>query len=232
MEITWWEETYNTLLEGFLEGFVPFLFHLFVALLIFIIGWFIAIFMGRLVAEVLKKLKFNQIFEGGVWKDALEKAEFKVDASGFVGAIIKWVLVIVALWLALGFMGTKFDGFMPFAVLLEEVLAYLPNVIVAAFIFVVAVIIADLLGKVIRVSVESIRVGYGHFTESIVRWAIIIFALLAILKQLGLGITDWVLELIMYIIVIIFIGLAIAFGLGGKKVAEEILENWYRKIKR
>jgi len=224
---TWWSDTYEQLAQGFMEGFVPFLFELIVAILLFIIGWFIAVFIGRIVAEILKKLKFNQIFEGGVWKEALEKADLKMDAAGFIGAIVKWVLVIVALWVALGFI----DSLEPFTVLLGKILGYLPNVVIAAFIFVVAVIVADLLGKFIRAAVESIRVGYGHAVELIVKWAIIFFAFLAILQQLEFVAAEWIFTLIQIVIGGIVVAFAIAFGLGGKNVAAEILENLYRKLK-
>jgi len=208
-------------------GFGPFLLQLIIAILIFIIGWFIAILVGKIVAEILKKLKFNKIFEEGVWKEALEKADFKVDASGFIGTIVKWILVIVALWVALGFI----EHFEPFTEFLERILAYLPNVVIAAFIFVVAVIVADLLGKVIRVAVESLKVGYGQVAEMIVKWAIIIFAFLTILEQLGFVAATWIFQLIQIILIGIVAGCAIAFGLGGKNVAGEILENLYKKIK-
>ena len=210
-----------------MEGFVPFLFQLIVAILLFIIGWFIAVFIGKIVTEILKRLKFNQIFEGGVWREAMEKADLKMDAAGFVGAIVKWVLVIVALWVAIGFI----DSLEPFAALLKSILGYLPNVVIAAFIFVVAVIIADLLGKFIRAAVESIKVGYGHVVELIVKWAIIIFAFLAILQQLEFAAADWIFTVLMIAFGGIAVAFALAFGLGGKNVAAEILENLYRKIK-
>lgn len=222
-----WGDIYERFAEGFMDGFVPFLFQLIVAIILFIIGWFIAVFIGRLVAEILKKLKFNSIFEGGVWKEAIEKAELKMDAAGFVGAIVKWVLVIVALWVALSFI----ESFEPFTVLLGGILGYLPNVVISAFIFVVAVIIADLLGKFIRATVESIKVGYGHAVELIVKWAIIFFAFLAILKQLEFVGAEWIVTLVQIVIGGIVVAFAIAFGLGGKNVAAEILENLYRKLK-
>ena len=226
MNTNWMELTQEKLAEVWV-GFLTFLPQLIIAILVFIIGWFIAILIGRIVAEILKKLRFNQIFEAGVWKEALEKAEFKVDASGFVGAIIKWVLVIVALWIALGLLG---ESFAPFTQFLEDVLNYLPNVVIAAFIFVVAVIVADLLGKVLRVAVESTRVGYGHIVEVIVKWAIMIFAIWAILIQLEIA-SELLMTIFQGLIALIVIAGGIAFGLGGKSAAEEILGNLHRKLK-
>ena len=67
------------------------------AILVFIIGWFFALGIGKLVAEILARVKLNQVFERAGWKTALEKAEVKVNPSEFIGAIVKWILVIVVL---------------------------------------------------------------------------------------------------------------------------------------
>jgi len=226
MNTTWLDVTTGKLMDLW-TGFLGFLPALILAIVVFIIGWFIALLLGKVVAEIMKKLKFNQLFETGVWKEALAKAEFKVDAADFVGAIVKWVLVIVFLWITMGLLG---ESFYPFTEFLGSVLAYLPNVIIAAFIFVVAVIVSDLLGKMVRVTVESIRVGYGHLVEVIVRWAIIIFAVLAILIQLQIA-EDLLMTMFVGLVALLVIAGGIAFGLGGKDVAGEILGNLYKKLK-
>ena len=159
-------------------------------------------------------------------KDALEKAEFKVDATEFVGAAFKWVLVIVFLLAAVEVLGlTQFAGF------LTNVLDYLPNVIVAVLIFVVAVIIADLLEKVVRAAVEGAKVGYGNLVGLIVRWSIWVFAIFAILYQLkiALGLIEILLSGIVGLVVLAG---GIAFGLGGKEVAGEILRDLKGKFQR
>ena len=195
------------------------------AIIIFLIGWFIAIGIGKLVSEILKRLQFNRIFEKGAWKTALEKAELKADAAGFIGAIVKWVLVIVFLLAAVEILGlVEFAGF------LTNVLGYLPNVIVAALIFVVAVIIADILEKVVRATVEGIKVGYGGVVGAIVRWSIWIFAILAILIQLQIA-TQLILTLFTGFVALLTIAGGIAFGLGGKDVAAEALEGLKKRLK-
>ena len=91
------------------------------AIIIFAIGWFISVGVGRLIAGILRKLKFNKLFERGVWRGALEKAEIKVDASGFIGAIFKWILVIVFLLAAVEIL-----GFVQFAGVLKSILFKTP----------------------------------------------------------------------------------------------------------
>jgi hypothetical protein len=223
--VTDWYSVTLQALQNLWQGFLNFIPALIGAVIVFVIGWFISIGIGKLVAEILKKLRFNRIFEKGAWKEALEKAEFKVDAAGFVGAIVKWVLVIVFLMAAVEILGlTEFAGF------LGQILGYLPNVIVAAFIFVAAVIIADLLEKVVRAAVESIKIGYGHLVGVIIRWSIWIFAILAILMQLKVA-PALIQTIFTGFIAVLVISAGIAFGLGGKDVAGQIVQDLYRKLK-
>jgi len=225
MVIDWTLVTWEAL-QNLWQGFLIFIPKLVGAILIFIIGWFISVAVGKLIAEILKRIKFNQVFGRGVWKEALEKAEIKVDASGFIGAIVKWVLVIVFLLAAVEIL-----GLVQFADFLTKVLAYLPNVIVAALIFVVAVIIADILEKVVRAAVEGgVRVGYGQIVGAIVRWSIWIFAILAILIQLKIA-PALLQTLFIGFVALIAIAGGIAFGLGGKEVAAELLQDLKKKLK-
>lgn len=206
-------------LQSLWQGFLSFVPLLIGAIIVLVVGWIIAVGVGKIITEILKKIRFNQIFEKGNWDEALAKADIKVDASGFIGAIVKWVLVIVFLMAAVEILGfTEFAGF------LEGVLNYLPNVVVAALIFVVTVIVADILEKIIRVSVERMKVGYGRTVSAIVKWSIWTFAVLAILAQLGIA-RAFVETLFTGIIAMLVIASGIAFGLGGKDVAADLLKG-------
>lgn len=226
MIITGWLDTTIIALKNLWLGFIDFIPNLIGAIIVFLIGWLISIAVGKLIAEILKRIKFNRIFEKGGWKTALEKAEIKVDASAFIGAIIKWVLLIVFLAAAVEILG--FNQLTVF--LTQKVLPFLPNVVVAAFIFVVAVIIADILEKVVRAAVEGAKVGYGQLVGAIVRWSIWVFAILIILSQLGIGET-FMADLFRGIVVMIVLAIGLAFGLGGKDVAAEILQDLRNKLR-
>ncbi|MDO8655491.1 MAG: hypothetical protein Q7R48_03750 [bacterium] len=207
-------------LQSLWMGFLSFVPSLIGAIIVFVIGWIVSVAAGKLVTEILKRIKFNQIFEKGNWDEALAKADIKVDTSGFLGAIVKWVLVIVFLTVAVEIL-----GFSEFAGFLKNVLNYLPNVVVASLIFVVTVIVTDITEKIIRVSVEKIKVGYGRTVSAIIKWSIWVFAIIAILSQLKFEAADWVFELVKTAFMGISLALAIAFGLGGKDVAADLLKS-------
>jgi len=224
MVLDWYYVTIQAL-QNLWQGFLSFIPVLLGAIIVFVIGWFISVGVGKLITEILKRVKFNQIFEKGGWKSALEKAEIKVDPSGFIGAIVKWILVIVFLLAAVEILGLiQFAGF------LKSVLAYLPNVIVASLIFVVTVILVDIVEKIVRAAVESIKVGYGAMVSAVIKWSIWVFALLAILHQLGIA-KPFMETLFTGLVAMLVISLGIAFGLGGKEVAAEILQDVKRKLK-
>lgn len=213
--------TFQNLWQGFLN-FIP---SLVGALVVFIVGWFIANGVGKLIDRILVKLKWNLIFENRGWKEALEKAEIKVEPTKFIGAIIKWILIIVFLLAAVEILGfTQFAGF------LKDILLYLGNVFIAVLIFVVTLVIVDIVDKLVKVALERISIGYTQVVSLIVRWSIWIFAGLVILDQLKIG-RPFMEYLFMGIIGIIVITFGIAFGLGGKDLAKEILENLKNRIK-
>ncbi len=222
--LDWYSVTLQSL-QGLWQGVIAFIPSLAGALVVFLIGWMVSVAVGAVVSDVLRRLKFNDMFETGGWKKALERADIKVDPAGFIGGIIKWVLVIVFLMASVEILGLS-----QFAVFLQSVLAYLPNVVVACLIFVAAVVISDILEKVMRTMVEGTQVGYGSLVSMIVRWSIWIFALVAILLQLRVA--PFLLQtLLTGIVALIVLAGGIALGLGGKDVAAEFLQDLRRKFR-
>jgi hypothetical protein len=227
MIITDWFDTTKDALLGVWHELINFIPNLVGAIIVFLIGWAIAVAVGKLVAEILKRLQFNKIFEKGTWKTALQRAEINVDASAFIGAIFKWILLIIFLIAAIQILG--FNQLKSF---FDSVLEYLPNVVVSAFIFVIAVIVADILEKIVRASVESFKVGYGYIVGIIVRWSIWVFAILAILQQLHIQAADWMVQFIQIAFMGLVAGLAIAFGLGGRDAAKSAIESMKNGLRK
>ncbi len=220
----WISITYGALL-GAWEGFIAFVPTLIGAIIVFVVGWLISVAVGRVIATILHRMQFNKLFEHAHWQEAMKKAELQTDPSEFIGAIFKWVLVVVFLLVAVQILGVQ--GFNEF---LNDVLRWLPNVVVAVAMFVVAAIGADILGKVTVAAVERAGVGYSKFAGKIVTTAIWVFAVLAILFQL-----DVARELVRTLFTGLMAGLALAFGLafglGGKDMAAEFMQNLRRHVR-
>jgi hypothetical protein len=217
-----------SVIQPFLQEFISFLANLLLALIVFIIGYLISVGIGKLVTEILKSIRFNKLFEKEGWRKSLQRANLDVNPAEFIGAIFKWVFVIVSLLVAVDVLRlTAFAG------LLSQVLNYLPNLIVAVLIFVVAIIISDIVEKLVRVTVERLRVGYGYVASSIVKWAIWVFAFMLILDNLlpaSLLIKTLYTAIVYGIVGALALGVGLAIGLGGKTTAEKVISEMHRKI--
>jgi hypothetical protein len=217
-----------TVIQPFLQQLIAFIANLILALVVFIIGYLISIGIGKIIAELLKSVKFNKLFEKEGWRRALQRANVEVNPSEFIGVIFKWVFVIVSLLLAVDVLKlTSFAGF------LTQVLDYLPNVIVAVLVFVVAIIISDIVEKVVRATVERLKVGYGYIASSIVKWAIWVFTFFLILDQLlptSLLIKTLYTSIVYGVVAALALGVGLAIGLGGKDTAGKIISDMYKKI--
>jgi len=216
------------LIQPFLQQFVNFIASLVLAIIVFVIGYLISVGIGRVISEILKSVKFNKLFEKEGWRKALQRANVELNPAEFIGAIFKWVFVIVSLLIAVDILKlTAFAGF------LSRVLNYLPNVIVAVLVFVVAIVISDIVEKVVRVSIERMKIGYGYLAASIVKWAIWIFAIFLILGQLlpnnALIVTLYT-GIVYGIVGALALGIGLAIGLGGKDTAGKIISDMYKKI--
>lgn len=217
-----------SVIQPFLQQLISFVGNLVLALIVFIIGYLIAIGIGRLITEILKSVKFNKLFEQEGWRRSLQRANVEVNPSEFIGAIFKWVFVIVALLIAVDVLKlTAFAGF------LTQVLNYVPNVIVAVLVFVVAIVISDIVAKLVRVTVERLKVGYGYIAASIVKWAIWVFTFFLILDQLlptSMLIKTLYTAIVYGIVAALALGVGLAIGLGGKDTAGKMIADMYRKM--
>jgi hypothetical protein len=212
----------TTFWQGF-EQFGP-LIQFFIAVLVILFGWLISGGIGQLVVNLLDKVRLNQILKRLGWQEALEKAEIHLNASKFFGEIIKWIFVVIFLMIACEVVGlTEFSAF------LGKVVGYLPNIVIASLIFVVAVFLADFSHRIVIASAEKAKITYSRFLGAGIRWAIWIFATLAILLQLGIA-PDIIKAIVYGLVAMIALASALAFGLGGKDLAAEILKEFKEKI--
>ena len=216
------------LVQPFLQQLISFVVNLIVAIIVFVIGYLLSVGIGKVITEILKSIKFNKLFEKEGWRQSLQRANVDVNPSEFIGAIFKWVFVIVSLLIAVDIL-----RLVAFAGLLTQVLDYIPNVIVAVLVFVAAVVVSDIVEKIVRVAVERLKVGYGFVAASIVKWAIWVFSFFLILDQLlptSVLIKTLYTSIVYGIVAALALGIGLAIGLGGKGTAEKVISDIYRKI--
>lgn len=215
-----WGDVLLASLQQLWVGVAAFVPQLVVALIIFIIGWVIAVALEGVVSQIFRALKVDRALQGLGIEAPLARAGLRLDSGKFVGVLVKWFFIIVFLVAALDVLGLQAVN----VFLSQIVLVYLPNVIAAALILVVAAVIADVIRGVVVSSAKAAHLPSAGFLGGVAKWAVWVFAILAALFQLGIA-GVFVQTLFTGFVAALSLALGLAFGLGSKDVAARFMER-------
>lgn len=224
MLVQTWGEVITASFQTLWAGFMGFLPSLLGAIIVFIIGWVIAIALGRLAAQIIRVLRIDQILEKMGFEKALDRSGLKLDSGKFIGELIKWFLIIVFLMAA-----TDIIGLTQVTEFLKQVLLYIPRIIVAVLILLVAVMVASFLQRLVKAGVEAAGLKSSGFLSAVTKWAVLVFAILAALLQLGI-VPALIQTLFTGLVVALALAFGLSFGLGGKDLAGHFLTRIKNEI--
>lgn len=224
MDYITWGEAITTSFVSLSYQLAAYLPYVIGAVFVFIVGWMVAVALGWLTTRVIKTLKVDKIAEKAALKEKIERAGIKLSLAEAGGWAVKWFLVLVFLMVAVDIL--KLTAVSDF---LNKIISYVPNIIVAVIILVLGFLIAEFLNKTVRAGVKTTGVGYGNLLASIAKWAVVIFAVFMALEQLGVAM-DLVKILFSGLVIMMAIAGGLAFGLGGKDLAEDILSKVKKDI--
>ena len=156
----------------------------------------------------------------------MNKAGLKLNVGGFIGGLVKWFIIAVFLMASLSFFQlTAVTMFIQ-----NDIIGYLPHVIAAALILIIAIVIADFMGKVGASSSRAGGLRYAGFLGTLTRYAIYVFAFIWALSQLQIG--DYYMSVVFTgLIAMLALAGGLAFGLGGRDVAARTLEKLSQHVK-
>ncbi len=214
-------ELINVILFDFFKNLGAFLPNLFGGLLILIVGLLIGGIVKHLIVTVVTFSKIDLLFH----KTKLIKKEEVNIWTEVLSEILKWMLIIVFLVPAL-----EVWGLSRATTVVNEILFYLPNVVVAVVIAFVGILASNLTADLVRHSVKTMGSTASNGLAVFTRSTIMFFTVLVFLNQLGVA-QDLIRILFTGIVAMLSLAGGLAFGLGGKDSAKEILDELRRKMK-
>jgi hypothetical protein len=192
------------------------------ALLIIVIGWIIAGVAARLVTEVLRRVGADRLFaEHGGQVYGSRSRDFK--PSIVAGELVKWLVRLVFLVAAANVLGLT-----QVSELLNDVLLWIPNLIVAAIILLVAPLLARFVRSAIEVGAGEMGFTNAALLGRIAEIAIIAFAVIIAINQIGIA-ANLVNTLFIGVVAALALAFGLAFGLGGRDVAAQLTQSWYEQ---
>ncbi len=211
----------NVIVTDFIRRFFDYLPNFFGGLLIFIIGLLIGGLLKQILLSVLSFLRVDGLLQK---TKLMEKKEVRLWEE-IITEILKWTTIVLFLIPTL-----EVWGLSRATVVINQFLLYLPNVIVAVIIIFVGIISSNLGSAVVAQSVGSIGVTSAKTLSVFTKWIILFFAILITLNQLGVA-QDLIRILFTGIVAMIALAGGLAFGLGGKEIAKDVLEELRKKVK-
>jgi len=190
------------------------------ALLIIIIGWVIAAVLARVVREVLARLGADRVFAEHGARVYGNRSE-QIQPSVVTSEIVKWIVRFIFLVAAANVLGMT-----QVSVLLNQVLLWIPNLLVAAVILLVAPLVARFVRGAIEVGAGEMGFSNAPLLGRIAEVAIVAFAVLVAINQIGIA-ADLINILFIGLVAALSVAFGLAFGLGGRDVAARITEQWY-----
>ena len=194
-------------------------------LVILIIGWFIASLLAKATAAVLRRVQFNDLAQRAGLSDFIHNMGVDADASGFLAAVVKWFVRLIALVVAFDALGLP-----AVSDVLNELLLWLPNLVVAIVVLVIGGLAANAFANLVRGATAEAELGNPNFFATIAKAAVWAFAIIIAVNQLGIAET-LVNTLFMGVVAALAIAIGLAFGLGGRETAAEIVGKWHSETK-
>lgn len=211
-------DTLSNSFQGVWSGVAGILPNLLAAIVIFIVGWIVAALVGRLISQLFKAIKVDSALQQAGLEAVVKRAGFNLNSGAFLGGLVRWFVMVVFLIASFEVLGlTQVNSFLQNVVLL-----YLPQVIVAVLILLIAVVIAEAMQKIVVGSARAAEIKSANFLGSMTKWAIWIFAVLTALVQLGIAVT-FINTLFTGVVVAMSIAFGLSFGLGGQDTAREYI---------
>ena len=210
--------------RNFAEAFVLFVPRLVAATIIFAGGFVVALAARRAIHTLLVGVKFDRLSRRSGASEMLLKAEMPT-AELLIAKIIFWIV-----WI--GFIVSAVDTlqFAPFQGLVQQFFRFVPRFLVALLVFTLGLLIGNFLWRATLLAAVNAGLPGARLLSGAVRLLVIAIGVVMALEQLGLA-TAVVLTAFAIMFGALMLGAAIAFGLGGRDAARQLLERQFRANK-
>lgn len=212
-----WEGAIGAALALFLSG-IP---RVIAFLAILIIGWLIASALAGVVAAILRAVNFNDLARRSGISGFIQNMGVNTDASGLLATIAKWFVRLIVLVVAFDALGLP-----AVSQVLQQFLLWIPNLIVAMVVLVIAGLLATAARNLVRSATAEAGFGNPNVMATLAQVAVWGFGIIIAVNQIGVADT-LVNTLFMGLVGALALAIGLSFGLGGRDTAARIVEGWY-----
>lgn len=193
------------------------------AFLIIFLGWLMAKLIAKTVSKLLKVAKFDAFAEKIGAADYLKKASVKMLPSQVLGKFVYWLIILMVVITV-----SETMGWDAVSTEVSKLIAYLPKLLVAIVFFIIGSYIASFVRDFIRGATASLSIGSGRIISSFVFYLLFILVTLTALEQAGMD-TTIITSNLLLILGTILAAAAISYGFASRDILSNILAGFYSK---
>jgi mechanosensitive ion channel-like protein len=194
------------------------------ALIIVFAGYLLAKVLERLVDRALRRIGLNKMLAKGGIMEAVERSGAHLNPTRVVSNLVFWLVMFAVILLAANALGLT-----SLANVFGELVSYIPSVIAAIVIILVGIVLGQFVGGLIGASAGALH--GGRALARVGSGGVILLAVFMALQELGIA-TDIVTTAFAILFGAIALAIALAFGLGGRDLAGELMREWYTRYRR
>ena len=197
-----------------------------IAILIIVLGWMLAKAVRFAIVKGLRAVNFNVLTERAGMDSFLRDGGIRADTTQILGLLFYWLVVLASLVIGFNLLGLEY-----ITDLLGRVLWFLPKVMVALLILAFGAYFARFIGNAVVAYCRNVHLQDADVLGRIAQYAILAFVVLIALDQVDVG-GEIVRQTFLIVLAGIVFALALAFGLGGREWAAEMLERWWPRRRK
>src|ERR1035437_2859306 len=218
MIINTWSDALTASFRDLWLGIATYVPNLIIAIIIFILGWVVGMIVGRGIEQIFKTIRFDEALKKTGADEVMHRGGMSLNSGAFVGGLVKWFIILVFLIASFDVLGlAQVNDFLQ-----GVVLSYLPKVIVAVLVLLVAGVLGDTMQRIVTTSARAANIRSAGMLGVVTRWVIWIFAFLVAMSQLGIA-SAFFQTLFTGFVIALALGVGLSFGLGGQQAAADVI---------
>jgi hypothetical protein len=190
------------------------------AVLLLTIGWIIAKMIRKATIKILRLVKVDVLAEKSGIEDFLLRGGVKYTTVTILANLVYWSIMFTVTLAVLNSLGLQSA-----AELFNQIILYIPNVFVAVLVLIFGTLFAKLFKGIAYTWLSNLDIGGSEIVSTIAQYAILIFVVSVALEQLSIG-GQILVSAFQLAFGALCLALALAFGLGGRDWAAQILEKF------
>lgn len=224
----WFDNLYNRYKPAFdkysndLIVFVP---KFIGALLLLFLGWFLGRMIARFFQKLLERIGADKLGDRLNQIDFIARSPLKIKPSTMVGKFLYYLIFIFFFMAA-----TDTLGITAVSDMISKIFEYLPRILSALVVFVIGILFADMLKKLVHTACASLNIPAAGLIANFVFYFVFINVAMITLSQAGID-TNFIQDNLSIILAGIVGAFAVGYGYASRPLVGNLLAAYYNKNK-